>query len=392
MVSPREAMDYVRAHGLGAAARKAVRVYLHDRRRNYLGRVDHAAGAAAAPVPQHGLTFRFAHPDDVPGLVTSFAEGPASFARRLRPPSVMLLALEGERPVAYQCLSPFAPPTVRPVLPLAPDQIFSGDVLVHPALRGRGVIGQLMTAASHLLLARGIRERWFTIDGLNHVSEDAFFRGAHATDRVGTLTRTCRLGRVRFEFVPATPLSARRIARLLSLLTAVRGPVSRVAMLLDPASLTVDPRRADEVARAMAPPGVELRPVVVRSPPDPAPALSRALDAIGAARPDALVVLWDPLLAEHRRVIVTRAMRWRLPAVYEGAPFAAAGGLVACRPPAARLDGLPAPLRRLGQAAGDGPEAVVNAAAARVLGLTIPPALPSGGEEEVEQVDRPPLR
>lgn len=374
MAAVRDALDYLRTYGVGAATRKAVRVYLRDEWRAHLGRVDHVA-AAREPMTGGGLTFRPARPDDVPRLVAAFddpATPVAVLESWIRPPGLLMLALDGERPVAYQSLLSQAPPSVRPVLPPDPGRFFSGEVLAHPSVRGRGVVRHLMVASTHLLLERGVRERWFTINAPNHLSEDAFFRGAHARERVGTLTRRSHLGRVRYEFVPATAPTTPRLDRLVALLSAVRGPVARVAVLLNPASLTVDPRHAGDAIAGVAPPGVALSPVVVREPEDPAAALRRALGEIGRSGADGLVVLRDAMLARYARLIVAHAARRRLPAVYEGAPFAAAGGLVVCRAPVVPAHGWPEPLRRLGAAADHGPEVVVNARAAGALGLALP--------------------
>ncbi|MGH7325698.1 MAG: hypothetical protein ACREJ9_13795 [Candidatus Rokuibacteriota bacterium] len=294
-----------------------------------------------------------------------------------------MLALDRDVPIAYQSFSTVAGPSLSPILSLRSDQIFCEYIFSLPSLRGRGLIGQPNTAASHLLLARGFRERWWTVDRLNHASADAFFRGS-SNDRVGTLTRTSRLGRVRFSFVPTTRLSTQRIARPLELLTAIRGPVSRVALLLNPASVAGDASLVEETKRATETSTTEFQLVTVRETASQAEAFRDAMSQIAKAGADGMLVLHDPMFAEQRRAIVALAETHRLATVYEGARFAEAGGLIACRPPAPPVEGLPTPLRRLSLVEGEEHDLVINRKTARTLGLTIPSSPLSRADQVIE--------
>jgi putative ABC transport system substrate-binding protein len=110
--------------------------------------------------------------------------------------------------------------------------------------------------------------------------------------------------------------------------------------------------------------------------------LERALEALNRERPDALVLLADPLTLSQRLRIVEFAAEERLPAIYEVSQFVDAGGLMSYGPDVDEL------VRRSatyvdkilkGAKPGDLPieqptkfELVINLKTAKALGISIP--------------------
>jgi putative ABC transport system substrate-binding protein len=113
--------------------------------------------------------------------------------------------------------------------------------------------------------------------------------------------------------------------------------------------------------------------------------LERALDTMGRDRPDALLILADPLTASQRLRIVEFAAAERLPAMYETSPFVEVGGLMSYGP---NVDEI---VRRSanyvdkilkGAKPADLPieqpatfELVINQKSAKALGITFPQAI-----------------
>jgi putative ABC transport system substrate-binding protein len=100
------------------------------------------------------------------------------------------------------------------------------------------------------------------------------------------------------------------IAKQLQLLKEAFPHISRVAVLQNPASLMAPLRwqEAQEVAPAL---GLALRLHEVRTSDD----VAAAFAAMTKERPDALLLLPDPLLLDHRASIAAFAARKRLPAI-----------------------------------------------------------------------------
>jgi putative tryptophan/tyrosine transport system substrate-binding protein len=124
--------------------------------------------------------------------------------------------------------------------------------------------------------------------------------------------------------------------------------------------------------------GMNVRSVEIRDSRE----LERALESLDRERPDALVLLADPLTLSQRLRIVEFAAEARLPAIYEMSQFVEAGGLMSYGP---NLDEL---VRRSatyvdkilkGAKPGDLPieqpakfELVINLNSAKALGIAIP--------------------
>jgi len=124
--------------------------------------------------------------------------------------------------------------------------------------------------------------------------------------------------------------------------------------------------------------GMGVRSVEVRDSRE----LEQALEAMERERPDALVLLADPLTLSQRRRIVEYAAETRLPAIYEISQFVEAGGLMSYGPDVDQV------VRRSatyvdkilkGAKPGDLPieqpakfELVINLKSAKALGITIP--------------------
>jgi putative ABC transport system substrate-binding protein len=122
--------------------------------------------------------------------------------------------------------------------------------------------------------------------------------------------------------------------------------------------------------------------------------LGGAFEAFRRERVQALVVQVSPLLLEHRAAVVELAARERLPAIYEAGNFVEAGGLAAYGPDlretyrraAGYVDRILKGThpRDLPVEQPDRLALVINAKAARALGLEIPPSLRLRAEAIVE--------
>ncbi len=167
--------------------------------------------------------------------------------------------------------------------------------------------------------------------------------------------------------------------RLAILKEAVPG-ASRVAVLWNPTY----PGKAAELRDAQAT-AAALKVLLQSFEVTGLGALDHALSSIGSHPPDALIVLADPLTVFHRREIIERASKLRVPLVSELRLFATTGALLSYganlvelyRHAASYVDKI-----LKGVKPADLPveqptifELVINLRAARTLGLILPPAL-----------------
>ena len=154
-------------------------------------------------------------------------------------------------------------------------------------------------------------------------------------------------------------------------------PVRPVAVLWNPdyVGMAARFRQAQRVGPTI---GMDVRSVEVRDSRE----LERALEALDRERPDALLLLADPLTLSQRLRIVEFAAAERLPAIYEVSQFVEAGGLMSYGPDVDEL------VRRSatyvdkilkGAKPGDLPieqptkfELVINLKTAKALGISIP--------------------
>ena len=169
------------------------------------------------------------------------------------------------------------------------------------------------------------------------------------------------------------------LGKALQILRQIVPAVSRIAILFNPDG-AVGPRIV-EAKQAVQSLGLVALPVELRD--------GRGVDGAFAqmrdVRANALLVIADPLTLRHRDAIVKGAAASRIPAVYEFAEFARAGGLVSYSA------SVPALFERAafyvdkilkGTHPAEIPieqptafELVINMRAARALGLTVPPSL-----------------
>jgi len=175
----------------------------------------------------------------------------------------------------------------------------------------------------------------------------------------------------------------------LQLLKEIAPGVTRVAVFRDP-SVAAGPGQFAAIQAAAPSLGVELRPFAVRDEGE----IERAL-ALFAQNPNSgLIVTGSPLAASHRDLFITLAARHRLPAVYFGRYWAAAGGLISygsdLLDPFRRAAGYVDRILK-GEKPADMPvqaptkyELVINLKTARALGLTIPPSLLARADEVIE--------
>ena len=175
----------------------------------------------------------------------------------------------------------------------------------------------------------------------------------------------------------------------LELLKEVAPNVTRAAVLRDPA-ITGGIGQWGAVQTAAPSLGLEVIPVNMRDPGE----IERALAAFARSPNGGLIVTGSPLAGVHRNVIVTLAIRHKLPAVYFERFFVAAGGLISYGPDlldqyrraAAYVDRI-----LKGEKAADLPvqaptkyELVVNLKTAKNLGLEIPTPILARADEVIE--------
>jgi len=178
------------------------------------------------------------------------------------------------------------------------------------------------------------------------------------------------------------------IGKALQLLKAIVPGASRIAILWNTAG-RVEPR-IDEAQAGVRALGMTPLPIAVRDRSD----FDGAFMRMRKQNADAVLVVADPLTVRYRDPIVALAASYRIPAVYEFAEFARAGGLIAYSA------SIPVLFYRAasyvdkilkGARPGDLPveqptkfELVINARTARTLGLAIPQSALLQADEVVQ--------
>jgi putative ABC transport system substrate-binding protein len=175
----------------------------------------------------------------------------------------------------------------------------------------------------------------------------------------------------------------------LELLKDIAPRITRAAVLRDP---TIPAGIGEFGAiQAVAPSfGMELRPLDVRD----AGEIERAVAAFASSSNDGLIVTSNGVALVHRNLIVTLAMRHRLPAVYPFRVFVTAGGLISYGPdtidPHRRAAGYIDRILK-GERPADLPvqaptkfELVINIKTAKALGIDVPPTLLARADAVIE--------
>ena len=175
----------------------------------------------------------------------------------------------------------------------------------------------------------------------------------------------------------------------IELLKEIVPHLTRVAVLRD-STIAAGPGQFGAL-QAVAPSfGVELRPIDLNDPGG----IERGVEAFAKGSNNGLIVTGSSAAAAHRNLIITLAVRHRLPAVYYERFFVAGGGLISygpdyldeCRRAAGYVDRI-----LKGEKPADLPvqaptkyELVINLKTAKALGLDIPPMLLARADEVIE--------
>ena len=186
-----------------------------------------------------------------------------------------------------------------------------------------------------------------------------------------------------------TALAAELAGKQMQLLKEAVPGLSRVAMLKNPAQ-PVHVAKVREVERVAGELKVDVHVIEVRGPAD----FEGAFAEITRARAGALVVPADGTYAAHAGALVELAARHRLPAVYGGLSYAAAGGLIQYVPSedeAFRTVARYVTRILKGAAPSELPieqptrfHLTVNARTGKALGLSLPPTLLLRADEVIE--------
>jgi putative ABC transport system substrate-binding protein len=182
-----------------------------------------------------------------------------------------------------------------------------------------------------------------------------------------------------------TELSGKRLELLLDAIPAAK----RIAVLSNPRNPSAPPMLQETVARSRAL-GIETVPFEATMVDQ----LASRFASMAHQRVAGLVVLGDPFFYQERRRLVTLALQYRLPAIYEWGDMAEAGGLMAYGPRRADLRRRAAEYvdkilkgAKPGDLAVEQPtrfELVINLKTAKALGLTIPPSLLLRADQIIE--------
>src|SRR5439155_20902844 len=175
----------------------------------------------------------------------------------------------------------------------------------------------------------------------------------------------------------------------LELLKKVVPTASRIAALWNPANASLAPYLRETQAAAQTL-GVELHVLEVRTPNE----FEGAFAAASSGRAEALIVMGDAFLADHRTRIVDFAQRHRLPGMYPRRSYVDVGGLMSY------AANIPDQQRRAasyvdkilkGAKPADLPveqpmkfELVINLKTAKAIGLPIPPTILFQADEVIK--------
>ena len=187
------------------------------------------------------------------------------------------------------------------------------------------------------------------------------------------------------NFVSAE-LGAKRLAFLRELVPGV----ARLAVLVNPANAMRANSTLKEMQAAAGATGLQIEALNASTSSE----LNAAFATFGRERPDALFVSNDPFFTSRRVQVILHTTRHAIPATYPARHYPEIGGLMsygASIPDAFRQVGVYAGRILKGAKPGDLPvvqssrfELVINAEAARLLGLTVPAALLSTADEVIE--------
>jgi putative tryptophan/tyrosine transport system substrate-binding protein len=155
--------------------------------------------------------------------------------------------------------------------------------------------------------------------------------------------------------------------KLVELLHEVVPRLGKLAMLANPTNAAVSPARADVADAAR-----RFNMSLVFVPVAQAEELPNALTTIRNARPDALLVLVEPLIAAHRTELIDFAAVARLPTIYDNGPTYVDKILKGAKPADLPVQ-QPATF-----------ELIINLNTAKALGLTIPQSLLLRADEVIQ--------
>jgi putative ABC transport system substrate-binding protein len=179
------------------------------------------------------------------------------------------------------------------------------------------------------------------------------------------------------------------MGKRLELLHALVPEATVIAYVVNPSEISLESRRQklQETARTF---GLQLRLLSATNEQE----IDAAFAAFARLRPGALLVDGDILFNARREQIVALAARNKVPAIYEGREYAAAGGLMsygASLSEAWRLAGIYVGKILNGARPADLPvvqstkiEMVINLKTAKALGLTIPQSLLQRADEVIQ--------
>jgi putative ABC transport system substrate-binding protein len=176
-------------------------------------------------------------------------------------------------------------------------------------------------------------------------------------------------------------------AKWIELIKETLPKASRIGVLLDPGSTPSQPMTAESAARSL---GLHTATLEAGNVDD----VERAFQTAARERVDAIVPLSSAFFNSQRERIVSLAVRYRIPAVYENRQYVEIGGLMSYGPDYRdvfkRLAGYADKVLR-GTRPADLPveqptkfELVINLKTAKALGLTIPPAVLARADDVIQ--------
>jgi ABC-type uncharacterized transport system substrate-binding protein len=185
-------------------------------------------------------------------------------------------------------------------------------------------------------------------------------------------------------------LSAELAAKRLELLRGLLPKLVRIAVLVNPADITVTETQLKDVNAAAGAMGLQIQVFNANTSAE----IDAAFETMGRERPDAVLVATSAFLNGRRVQLAHLATFHRLPAIYALREYAEVGGLMSYGSNV--VDGF----RQVGVYTGrvlkgakpaDLPvvqsskfELVINAQTARMLGLTVPPTLLATADDVIE--------